>query len=53
MSTVISSIFFLRNYRSVKLCGQDPKGNRLNEKYILKEAMRPYVTDEIYNRTKQ
>lgn len=37
---------------SVKLCGQDPKGNRLNEKYILKEAMRPYVTDEIYNRTK-
>ncbi|KAF9312102.1 hypothetical protein BG003_006621 [Podila horticola] len=37
---------------SVKLCGQDPEGNHLNEKYILKEAMRPYVTDEIYKRTK-
>lgn len=44
--------FSYHNDRSVKLCGQDPEGNHLNEKYILKEAMRPYVTDEIYKRTK-
>ncbi|KAI7903754.1 asparagine synthase [Cokeromyces recurvatus] len=25
----------------------------LNEKWILKEAVKPYITDEIYNRTKQ
>ncbi|ORX62277.1 glutamine-hydrolyzing asparagine synthase, partial [Hesseltinella vesiculosa] len=37
---------------SVKLCGQAPNGSRLNEKWVLKQAMKPYITDEIYNRTK-
>ncbi|KAI8335003.1 asparagine synthetase [Chlamydoabsidia padenii] len=34
---------------SVKIRGD---GETLNEKWILKEAMKPYVTDEIYKRTK-
>ncbi|KAI8060147.1 hypothetical protein BC940DRAFT_312703 [Gongronella butleri] len=37
---------------SVKLCGVDPEGNRLNEKYILKEATKPFITEEIYKRAK-
>ncbi|KAI8089926.1 putative asparagine synthase [Halteromyces radiatus] len=34
---------------SVKLRGD---GKALNEKWILKEAMKPYISEEIYNRTK-
>ncbi|KAI8089925.1 putative asparagine synthase [Halteromyces radiatus] len=34
---------------SVKLRGD---GEKLNEKWILKEAMKPYITEEVYNRTK-
>ena len=30
----------------------DPVAKKFNEKYILKEAMRPFITDEIYARVK-
>ncbi|KAI8073971.1 asparagine synthetase [Gongronella butleri] len=36
---------------SVKLRGLDD-GNHLNEKWILKKAMEPYITQEIFDRTK-
>jgi asparagine synthase (glutamine-hydrolysing) len=36
--------------RSVKLRGD---GEKLNEKWILKEAMKPFITEEIYKRTKR
>lgn len=31
----------------------DPVKNDLREKYILREAMRPFITDEVMNRTKR
>ncbi|ORX57444.1 asparagine synthase [Hesseltinella vesiculosa] len=37
---------------SVKLCGKDENGKYLNEKWVLKKAMEPYITKEILERTK-
>lgn len=37
---------------SLKIKG-DPKTNKFNEKWVLKEAVKPYVTEELYKRTKE